>query len=240
MLPATANAPRVEPAASILAAYTAHLARTGRGNISYQRGAAAFLQCWPDVSRWADLPLNVQLRASSQTRPFVTFLMVSRRLAPGYDYLVARKLSSLWRDLTGGALEDDLRRFVVAAGELGFSQRQASSVASQIVARLLIATGRDLDELTAADLDALAVACRERQQRTGRGWKHYKGALHTCRQVLFHLQILTEPAAAGCKRLPFEQRLAAVPPPLHEALVAYLKRKNVTCVPGTVSGLATG
>ena len=49
-------------------------------------------------------------RAGSATRPFVTFLMVSRRLRPGYDYLVARKLSSFWRDLTGSALQPRLTR----------------------------------------------------------------------------------------------------------------------------------
>ena len=70
--------------------------------------------------------------------------MVSRRLRPGYDYLLARKLSSFWRDFTGSALHADLDRFVAAAREFGFSGRQASSVASQIIARLLIQSGRGL------------------------------------------------------------------------------------------------
>ncbi|MGH3567454.1 MAG: hypothetical protein ACRDRH_15750 [Pseudonocardia sp.] len=176
-LPATANAPAGEPAAGILAAYTAHLARTGRGNIAYHRGAAAFLARWRSVGAWAGPGLAAQLRVGSQPRPFLTFLMVSRQLTPGYDYLVARKLSSFWRDLAGSSLEADLRRFVVTAGELGFSERMASGVASQVVARLLIHTGRGLDDLTVVDLDELAPA--------------------------------------------------------------YPQRKNVTCVPGTLSGLAT-
>src|SRR5664279_1606623 len=160
MLPAIVNAPAAERPASVLAAYTAHQNLSGRGNIAYDRAARAFLRRWPQVQAWADLPLRRQLAANSATRPFVTFLMVSRRLRPGYDYLVARKLSSFWRDLTGSALQPDLDRFLVAAGELGFSQRQASAVASQIIARLLIEAG----------LTDLAQACRRRQERTGRGW----------------------------------------------------------------------
>ena len=64
----------------------------------------------------------------------------------------------------------------MAAGELGFSERMASGVASQVIARLLIETGRGLDELTEADLTDLALACQQRQERTGRGWRHYRGA----------------------------------------------------------------
>ena len=102
MLPATVNAPAAEPPAGVLA-YAAHQSLSGRGNLAYDRAARAFLKRWPRVQVWADLPLDRRLAANSATRPFVTFLMVSRRLRPGYDYLLARKLSSFWRDLAGSA-----------------------------------------------------------------------------------------------------------------------------------------
>ncbi|MQA17532.1 MAG: hypothetical protein GEV09_26600, partial [Pseudonocardiaceae bacterium] len=60
------------------------------------------------MQTWATLPLRQRLAAGSATRPFVTFLMVTGRLRPGYDYLVARKLSSLWRDVVGTRLDDEL------------------------------------------------------------------------------------------------------------------------------------
>jgi hypothetical protein len=103
MLPAPAFALEAEPPANILAAYATHLARTGRGNIAYERAARSFLRRWPDPQDWAARPLPSMLRANSATRPFITFLMVSRRLRPGYDYLLERKLSSFWRDLTDSA-----------------------------------------------------------------------------------------------------------------------------------------
>lgn len=243
MLPATVNAPAAElagePPASVLAAYAAHQALTGRGNSAYDAAARSFLRRWPQVQDWAQLPLARQLAANSATRPFIMFLMVSRRLLPGYDYLLARKLSSFWRDLAGSALQGDLDRFVAAAAELGFSQRVGSAIGSQVIARLLIETGRGLDELTAADFDALAAAGRQREQRTGRTWRHYRVTCHSARQVLFHLGVLDSPAPPALVPRSLEQRMADVPEPLRAAFVDYLHRKSATCRPKTVSSLAT-
>ena len=239
MQPAPASAHETEPAASMLVAYATHLARTGRGNIAYERAARSFLRRWPDPQAWAARSLPSMLQANSATRPFITFLLVSRRLRPGYDYLLERKLSSFWRDLTGSALQPDLGQFMTAAGELGFSERVSSAIASQIIARLLIQTGRRLDELTDADFEDLTRQCRLRQQRTGRGWKHYRGTMHSARQVLFHLGVLEHPATPDSKQVPLEQRMAVVAEPLRPAFVAYLNRKSATCKTKTVSSLAT-
>jgi integrase len=236
---ALASAPAVEPPASQLAAYAAYLDRAGHGNPAYEQAARSFVRRWPDPQAWAAHPLSARLRANSSTRPFIMFLMVTRRLRPGYDYLVARKLASFWRYLTGSPLQPDLDRFVAAATGLGFSERMASGIASQVVARLLIQTGARLDELTAADLDELACACRARQDRTGRGWRHYRGAIGAAQQVLFHLGVLDTPAVPASRRVPFEQRMAEVAEPLRPAFVAYLHRKSATCKPKTVSSLAT-
>jgi integrase len=239
MLPATVSAPAAERPASILAAYAAHRARSRRGNELCHRAARAFVRRWPDVHDWAGEPLPLRLAADHNTRPFITFLMVSRRLQPGWDYLVARKLSSFWRDLDGSALQPDLDQFMTAARSLGFTQRVASAVASQIIARLLIQTGRRLAELTESDLADLTGACQDRQGATGRGWKHYRSSLHTARQVLFHLQILDSPAPPAQVMLPFETRMAGVAEPLRAAFTAYLRRKSATCRPKTVSAIAT-
>lgn len=165
--------------------------------------------------------------------------MVSGRLQPGYDYLVGRKLCSLWHELSRGRLEPDLNRFMAAAIDLGFTARQTSAVGSQIVARLLIETGRSLDRITGNDFADLIVACKERQRSTGRGWKHYRSAMHTARQVLFHLGILDSPAPPALVPKTFADRMEDFSEPLHAAFVAYLHRKTATCRPKTVSTLAT-
>lgn len=85
--------------------------------------------------------------------------MVSRRLQPGYDYLVHRKLSSLWHQLTDSCLQPDLDQFISAALELGFTERVTSAIGSQIIARLLIQTARPLTDLRESDLQELLHAC---------------------------------------------------------------------------------
>lgn len=163
MLPKHDYAPAPETPAQIYAAYLMHLQRRDRGNTAYAQAARSFLRRWPQVQAWADIPLGKQLAANSSTRPFVTFLMVSRRLQPGYDYLVCRKLCSLWHELTDSCLQSDLDQFMAAALELGFSQRVASGIGSQIIARLLIQTGRPLSDLCESDLRELLHACNIRR-----------------------------------------------------------------------------
>jgi len=130
MLPATVCVPAPEPPARLLAAYRRSLAGAGHGNTAYDQAARSFLRRWPDPQQWAALPLAERLRANISTHPFLTFLMLSGRLQPGYDYLVERKLSSLWRYGPGSPLQPGLDRFLAAALELGFTERVASAVGS--------------------------------------------------------------------------------------------------------------
>jgi hypothetical protein len=68
---------------------------TGPGNSSFTQGAKSFFRRWPTPQVWVNEPLDVRLAAVSQTTPFSMFSMVHWRLQPGWDWLVARKLSSL-------------------------------------------------------------------------------------------------------------------------------------------------
>ncbi|ANS32463.1 site-specific recombinase XerD (plasmid) [Rhodococcus opacus] len=239
MRPAHDYAPEPESPADIYAAYLVHLKRRRRGNTAYTQAARSFLRRWPQVQQWADLPLDTRLAANCSTRPFITFLMVSRRLQPGYDYLLNRKLASLWHELTDSCLEPDLNQFISAALELGFTQRVASAIGSQIIARLLIQTGRPLADLRESDLQDLLNACDFRQMRTGRGARHYRSTTHSARQILFHLGILDSEAQPAVTPLTLDERMADVPAALRPAFVAYLQRKRATCVAKTVSSLAT-
>lgn len=238
MLLATASA-RAADGRALHSAYLSYLRSTGRGSTAYWTAARSFFARWPDPYAWAGEPLEVKLSANAATRPLITFLTLHARLQPGYAYLLERKFSSLWRELQDTPIEADLDRFLAAAAELGFSQRVSVAVASQVPARLLIQTGRRIDRLRPSDLQDFADACRERAGRTGRSWSHYKAALGNTHRVLFHLQILPAQPAAGAGPLAFADRLEDVAPPIRAALVAYLERKRATCVPKTVSSLAS-
>lgn len=231
---ALASAPSTDPHA----AYLDHLRRTGRGNASYSRAARAFFRRWPDPRGWAAEPLQIRLSAGTSTRPIITFLMLHRALRPGYDYLLERKLSSIWREIKDSPLAPDLDRFMTAAADLGFTKRVRFATGSQVPARLLIQTGRPLEQITVADLAEFTAACHDRQQRTGKGHKHYLAAVSNTQRVLFHLGIVDElPRSAG--PVPFAERLADVRPRIRETMIAYLERKRATCQPKTVTGIAT-
>ncbi|MGW4126475.1 tyrosine-type recombinase/integrase, partial [Nocardia sp. NPDC004711] len=219
-------------------AYLANLARTGRGSDPYYSAARTFLQRWPDPQAWACEPLELRLAANSSTRPFITFLMLHGHLQPGYDYLLERKLASLWREIDASPIGPDLARFLSTARGLGFSERVRSATGSQAPARLLIQTGRRLDQLREIDLDEFAAACRDRQDRTGKGWHHYKAALATTHLVLFHLGIMAAPPQPGGP-WDFAVRLDGITEPIAAAMVDYLQAKRATCTRHTVSSLAT-
>lgn len=244
MLPATVNAPGADPVRPSSAlewfdAYVAHLTATGRGNHAYDYAARVFLRRWPDPHRWATEPLAVRLSLPPSATALVMFLITRHGLRPGWDWLVSRKLSTFWSEIIGTPIESDMARFVDTATAVGFTPIQARRAASQSIGRVLLQTGRRLDDITVADLDALAEACRDREAATGQGWHHYRGALVCAHTVLFHLDIITTPPAAAQQPEPIEARFAECLPALRPSFVAYLERKLGTCRPKTVSSLAT-
>ena len=219
-------------------AYLDHLARTGRGNTSYWRASRRFFRRWPDPQSWAGESLDVRLAAGNATRPIITFLMLHGGLRPGYDYLLERKLSPIWREIKNSPLAADLDRFLAAAADLGFTERVRFATGSQVPARLLIQAGRPLTELTVADLAEFTTACRERERRTGKGHHHYLAAVSNTQRVLFHLGVVDQLPRSGGP-VPFTERLADVSPPIRATMIAYLERKRATCRPKTVSSIAT-
>lgn len=236
---ASTNPDRPETAKQVVAAYLTHQHRTGRGNVSFTQAARVFMRRWPHPQDWAGEALDVQLCANSSTRPFITFLLVTGRLHPGWDYMVNRKFSSIWRDVPNTTIGADLEAFIKAARGCGYSERVASAMASQVTARVLFATGRPLSQTTHADFDALTAAGIRRQQDTGRTWKHYRGAATATKTVLFHMGVLPALPEPSQQPWPFTRRLADIDEPMHSILVRYLQRKSLTCKPKTVSCLAT-
>jgi hypothetical protein len=196
MPPVTASAPSTD----LPTAYLDYLRRTGRGNTAYSQAARVFFRRWPDPRQWADEPLETRLSAGSATRPIITFLMLHRVLQPGYDYLLERKLCSIWREIKDSPLGPDLDRFMTAAAELGFTERVRFATGSQVPARLLIQTGRHLDQLTVADLEKFTAACHDRHQRTGKGHKHYLATPTGCCSTSG--SSINCPAPAGRSRSP--------------------------------------
>ncbi|WP_455132041.1 tyrosine-type recombinase/integrase [Microbacterium aurum] len=219
-------------------AYLDHLTATGRGNLPYERAARRFFETWPDPQDWAATPLAERLSAVSAMRPVITFLMLHCGLRPGYDYLLSRKLSPLWREIKTSPLRAEIDGFLHEAEQLGFTARTRLATGSQVPIRLLIQTGKPMRQLTLHDLEEFAAACREREHETGRGANHYLAAISMTHMVLFHLGVLDSPPRSGGP-IPYEERLADVTAALRAELVGYLERKRATCDRKTVSAMAT-
>jgi site-specific recombinase XerD len=244
MLPAAVNARNAEslrpqPPAELLEDYLCYLAATGRGNTSSTQAARVFLRRWPDPHAWTYEPLDVRLSLSPSASSLMMFLMTRRGLRPGWDWLVSRKLSSLWREINGTTIDADMTRFVETAQSVGFTAIQAKRAASQSIARLLIQTGRRLDDLHVDDLNNLTAACEQREAATGQRWRHYRSAIVCAHQVLFHLGVIDEPPPSPQQPDTLEERFEDCHPQLRLLFVAYLQRKTGTCRPKTVSSLAT-
>jgi integrase len=228
----------------LVGAFVAHLRATGRQSDGrFRNTAERFLARWPDPQQWAAEPLKVRLGADARTRQLLLFLMLNRWLRPGHDYLLERTFISLWRELAVSPLDSDLRRFLAAAGELGFAAKVARCQAGLVAARLLVQSGRPLGELGAGDLHEFEHALETREARTGRRSRHYRAALFATRSVLYHLGIL---AAAPAKRpgrpaQTFEQRLTRtkVPAWLRPTILTYLERLAATHARSTVDGTAS-
>lgn len=247
MLPANASGsssaalrPPAPTGQQLLDDYLATLRARGAGNRSFLAGARAFLARWPEPQAWAGQPLPVRLSANSETRPLLTYLMLAGRLRPGYDYLLQRRLPALLRETRVSPRGGDLARFLSAASELGYRPQVAAGMASQVAVRMLIQTGRGLDQLTQADLDDFDAAITGRENTHGRPLKHYRVALQATHCVLYHLG---SPVTAPVKhtehlRWPWRRHFTGVPDPIADSLVSYLECAGGTRTRATVLSIA--
>lgn len=239
--PASANVPSGPDPATLVDAYVAHLQATKRRVRKDSLGAArSFLRRWPDSEDYSIEPLEVRLGVPKSMQCFVNFLLLCGHLRPGYDYLLARKFTRLWGELFAGTLGEDVSRFTTAAEELGFGVRTTAGSASQVMGRILLQTGKRLDELTDDDLAAFDAAVGEAQHQHGRPLRHYTGSAYMTRTVLYHLGILSEAPSLMCsRRRTWEQRMAGVPECLRRSFVAYLECISATQAEGTVTSRAS-
>ena len=174
----------------LLQEFDRHLTVTGRNRGPCQKAAVAFLNRWPQLDLWADQPLADRLTHSSGTRQFITFLMVNRHLRPGWDWLISTKIARFWRDIIGSPIEADMERFTATALELRYAPIHTHRIGSQSVGRLLIQTGRPLQELRLTDIEAFEQACIEHEKATGKSPHHYRNAIQCAHNVLFHLGVI--------------------------------------------------
>ena len=229
-------------ATDLYAAYLRWLTARGAGNKSYLCSARSFLARFPDPQRWVDLPLEERQRTgNTSTQPLLNFLMLHGHLQPGYDYLLDRRLHAVLREAPPSPLGPDLARFLTSAEGLGYTPWPRTAMASQIVARMLIQTGRRLDQLTEDDFVEFTAAIAERESRCGQRLMHYRNCLYGTRAVLYHLGAPAEPPPKKSilARWSWDRHLDGVCPQVRRPMVAYLERLLGTQARSTVQGTAS-
>jgi integrase len=235
------RAARAPGAPGLVAAYDRWLEADGRGSRCYRDGAWAFLGRWPDPAAFAAEPLAVQSALGSAQRPFVTFLMLTGRLRPGYDYLACRKIGGLVAQARRGVFAADLARFTTAATDLDYGGHTVKRSAERVVLRLLIQTGRPMSGLTAGDLDELAAAFRRCAEAKGnrRAWANDRSLVHAAHRVLFHLGILGAPPEDPRHRPGLAGHYSGVAEPLRTLFLDYCAQAAATRAPATVKSIAS-
>ncbi len=224
-------------AARLVTDYEHWLAQDGHGSLSYRNAAWSFLARWPDLAAFAYEPLEVQEGLGVAQRPFVTYLMATGRLRPGYDYLTC-KIVGLLAHTGRGPMAGEVAEFTAAATDLDYSPRTVRCAAERVIVRLLIQTGRPLRNLTVDDLDQLAAAMRRRADGRPAAWAADRAMIGTAQRVLFHLGIIdTRPADPRSRPGP-EGLLIGVPDPLRTVLADYCTQAAATHAPATVKAIA--
>jgi integrase len=230
-----------DEAVDLYGGYLEWLERRDVGSRTYYAGARSFLARFPDPQNWAVLPLGERLSLASQYRPLLNFLMYHGHLHPGYDFLIERRLTGILKEGASTPLGPDIATFLDAARQLGYSVRAREGMASQVPVRMLIQTGRRLDELSDEDAEMFETAITEREERNGRSYKHYRIALYASRAVLYHLggPMSQVPQRSIPERWSWYQHLDGVGEELRRSMAAYLDRLSATLSRSTVSGTAS-
>jgi site-specific recombinase XerD len=227
------------PAVDLYTAYTDWLAARKVTNMASRRAARRFLARFPDPQAWAALPVQDRLGdRGANLQPFLNFLMMYGFLRPGYDYLVACNLKVVARE-EANPLGPELARFKQGAQELGYSRNWCQAMTVHVAARLLVQTGRTLDQLKAEDFDELDKAVAEQERRHGRPYRRLHHTIYGAHAVVYHLGALLEPMP---KRTPtrwsWGRHLEGVAPQVREPIVAYLERVEGTLARSTVQETA--
>ena len=228
-------------AAELVAEYDAWVAVDGHGSACYRNAAWAFLGHWPDPASFATEPLPIQLELTASQRPFVTFLMLTGRLRPGYDYLAHRKIGGLLAQAGRSRMAGDVTRFTTAATDLDYGGHVIKRVTERVIVRILIQTGKRLDEVTATDLADLSSAMRRYAEAKGNrtGWANDRGLVLTGHRVLFHLGVLPDPPEDPRRRPGLAGHYSGVPEPLRDLFLDYCTQRAATHAPSTVKCTAS-
>ncbi|HEY3261190.1 MAG TPA: tyrosine-type recombinase/integrase [Pseudonocardiaceae bacterium] len=227
-----------EQSESVVCDYAAHLSTvSARVNPAEPTAARQLCSRFGGPSGFATAALAEQLEVPRPALRFIDWLIATGRLNPGADYLLARRVQA--GQLLARTHPDLHRRFLAAAGELGFAgqmpQRQWTALAY-----LAFIAGHGPHQF---DLDRLQDAADQLLAAAGRYWApatshQLHAAMFGLEATLFHLGLLERLSTTKRRRRRAQsrdQKWAHLPTGLTATMHHYLDQMAISLRPATVN-----
>jgi integrase/recombinase XerD len=229
-----ARDPQVE---AVVAAYRADLQAAGQYARKEVTSPARSFLLRIGVDGWAGLSLDQQLALRGHDRRLVAWLIVTGRVRPTAEYLIASRLRV--GKVAAWVYREFHARFLRVAAQLGFDQKSAE-LQWWAVARVAALVGVSPERLTRAHLDGgreqlIAATVRLHPDHPIRA-RPLTTRLHGAEATLFHAGVIDTPPR---KRHPDKsavraQQWAAVPPRLRKTLQGYIELMRLSLRPATM------
>lgn len=229
-----ARDPRVE---NLVAAYRADLEAGGMfaENEVTSPARSFLLRVGPDG--FSAMTLDQQLAVGGHERRLVAWLIVTGRVRPTAEYLIASKLRV--GQVAAGIYREFHARFLIVAGELGFTAKSAELqwwAVAKVAALAGVAPARLTKQLLDTGREQLIAATSQLHPDHPLRARPVTTRLHGAEATLFHAGVIDVPPR---KRHPDKsavraQQWAMVPPRLGTTLQGYIEQTRLSLRPATM------
>lgn len=238
MIPAFAV---VDRPVDVLADYEAHVATlpiTLAACRDRVYRARRFVTAHPDLDVWMQRPTRARLADLHRVKawPLMTWLFVSRRLAPDLELLLTKPpgcdLASVWTN----AHRDDVTRVEQTALRLGWSPNWTRQVVILAASMIGVWTGKTIDELVDDDFDAIFAELDRSPAVTTSARTRLKTRLFSFHHVCFQLGIChVAPRLGQPPALTAAEHASTIPQPdIAREVVRYAETISTVLRPSTV------
>jgi integrase len=204
------------------------------------RLARAFLAAHPDLDAWMERPLPARLADLRRIRvwPLISYLACEGSIRLDIDLLLGKDLGGLGRTAER-YWSEDFERATGVATRLGWSPRWTLDVLRETLPLVLVWTGKTLDGLSEADLQAFRGTIEASPAATGWSRRSYGARLFGLQGLLHELGIIGEPPRRRLRAATLAERFAAVPAAeVRRVMLRYVEVRGAVLSRSSLEGLA--
>jgi integrase len=226
--------PQVE---ALVAAYRAGLESAGQFAENEVTSPARSFLLRVGVDGWAGLSLEQQLAVRGHDRRLVAWLIVTGRVAPTAEYLIASKIRV--GRVAAWVHRDFYERFMGVAAGLGFDPKSAELqwwAVAKVAALAGVPPQRSTKEQLDTGREQLIAATRRLHPEHPMRARPITTRLHGAEATLFHAGVIDTPPRKRHwdKSAARAQQWAAVPPQLRATFQSYIEQVRLSLRPATM------